>query len=80
MHPDFRLFMCMNPPYTSAGKKQLPQSLRGKVTEVYVPELDNESDLWEIIDKITKLQKGISESEKRSILKFYLTIKTEVQQ
>jgi midasin len=20
-HPDFRLFMCMNPPYTSAGKK-----------------------------------------------------------
>jgi midasin len=23
-HPDFRIFMCMNPPYTSAGKKQLP--------------------------------------------------------
>jgi midasin len=20
-HPDFRVFMCMNPPYTSAGKK-----------------------------------------------------------
>ena len=20
-HPDFRIFMCMNPPYTSAGKK-----------------------------------------------------------
>lgn len=20
-HPDFRLFTCMNPPYTSAGKK-----------------------------------------------------------
>jgi midasin len=28
VHSDFRLFMCMNPPYSSAGKKQLPQSLR----------------------------------------------------
>lgn len=23
-HKDFRVFMCMNPPYTSAGKKRLP--------------------------------------------------------
>jgi len=23
-HKDFRVFMCMNPPYSSAGKKQLP--------------------------------------------------------
>ena len=45
-HKDFRLFLCMNPPYTSAGKKQLPWSLRSKLTEVYVPELDNQSDLW----------------------------------
>lgn len=50
-HKDFRLFLCMNPPYTSAGKKQLPWSLRSKLTEVYVPELDNQSDLWMIIDK-----------------------------
>jgi midasin len=21
MHPEFRIFMCMNPPYSSAGKK-----------------------------------------------------------
>ena len=40
-HPEFRVFMCMNPPYTSAGKKQLPWSLRAKLTEIYVPELDN---------------------------------------
>ena len=40
-HSDFRIFMCMNPPYTSAGKKQLPWSLRSKLTEIYVPELDN---------------------------------------
>ena len=24
LHNDFRVFMCMNPPYSSAGKKQLP--------------------------------------------------------
>ena len=50
-HPDFRWFFCMNPPYTSAGKKQLPWSLRSKLTEIYVPELENQSDLWMIIDK-----------------------------
>lgn len=50
-HKDFRLFFCMNPPYTSAGKKQLPWSLRSKVTELYVPELDNQSDLWMIIER-----------------------------
>jgi midasin (ATPase involved in ribosome maturation) len=41
----------MNPPYTSAGKKQLPTALRSKLTELYVPELENEADLWPIIDK-----------------------------
>jgi midasin len=50
-HKDFRIFMCMNPPYTSAGKKQLPPSLRGKLTEIYVPELESHSDLWPIVDR-----------------------------
>jgi len=27
-HKDFRLFFCMNPPYTSAGKKQLNKAIR----------------------------------------------------
>jgi midasin len=50
-HPDFRIFMCMNPPYTSAGKKQLPASLRMKLTELYVPELEEETDLWPIVNR-----------------------------
>lgn len=54
-HPDFRVFMCMNPPYTSAGKKQLPYSLRSRLQEIYVPELENQEDLWLIIDRNTKL-------------------------
>ena len=44
----------MNPPYSSAGKKQLPLSLRCKLTEIYVSELENEVDLWDIIDRNTK--------------------------
>ena len=39
-HEDFRVFFCMNPPYTSAGKKQLPWSLRSKLSEVFVEELE----------------------------------------
>jgi midasin len=40
-HKDFRIFMCMNPPYTSAGKKQLPISLRSRLCELYAAELEN---------------------------------------
>jgi len=72
-HPDFRLFFCMNPPYTSAGKKQLPWSLRSKVTEIYVPELENQNDLWMIIDKNCASQVG--EGHKRRILEFYQSVR-----
>jgi len=70
-HPDFRIFMCMNPPYTSAGKKQLPASLRVKLTELYVPELELEIDLWPIVDRNAP-STMFSESQKRQILEFYL--------
>ena len=53
-HVDFRIFMCMNPPYSSAGKKQLPFSLRSKLAEFYIAEIENEADLWDIIDRNTK--------------------------
>ena len=33
-HPDFRLLASMNPP-TDFGKKDLPPSMRGKMTEVW---------------------------------------------
>lgn len=75
-HRDFRLFFCMNPPYTSAGKKQLPWSLRSKLTEIYVPELENQSDLWMIIEKNCSTQ--VSEPLKRKILEFYMQVRQEV--
>ena len=82
-HKDFRIFMCMNPPYSSAGKKQLPFSLRSKLTEIYVSELENEADLWDIIDRNTKSLSNenvscVSEGQKRQILQFYIMVKAEV--
>jgi midasin (ATPase involved in ribosome maturation) len=71
----------MNPPYSSAGKKQLPAALRSKLSEIYVPELDNESDLWSIIDRYTKQNQHatLSEEYKRMVLQFYVSVKQQVQ-
>lgn len=76
-HPNFRLFMCMNPPYTSAGKKNLPMSLRTKLTELYVPELSAEGDLWPIIDHIAPSRMFL-EHQRRNLLVFYLWARAEV--
>ena len=75
-HSDFRIFMCMNPPYSSAGKKQLPYSLRSKLTEIYVSELENENDLWDIIERNTRHLNNpnvscLDEAYKRQLLAFY---------
>ncbi|TIC06692.1 midasin [Wallemia mellicola] len=50
-HPDFRIFACMNPA-TDVGKRNLPQNLREKFTEIYSPAPDNDKDaLVSIVDK-----------------------------
>lgn len=50
-HPDFRIFGCMNPA-TDVGKKDLPQSIRSRFTEIYVASPDQDiQDLLMIIDK-----------------------------
>ncbi|KAI5949267.1 hypothetical protein KGF57_004866 [Candida theae] len=51
VHPDFRLFGCMNPS-TDVGKRDLPVSIRSKFTEIYVHSPDKDyQDLLKIIDK-----------------------------
>lgn len=50
-HKDFRIFGCMNPA-TDVGKKDLPQSIRSRFTEIYVASPDQDmEDLLMIIDK-----------------------------
>lgn len=50
-HPAFRIFACMNPA-TDVGKRDLPSSLRAKLTEIYVapPDSDKQS-LLSIIEQ-----------------------------
>ena len=43
-HPDFRLIGCMNPG-SDVGKKELPQNIREKFTELWVPDISDSSDL-----------------------------------
>ncbi|KAH3662481.1 hypothetical protein OGAPHI_005733 [Ogataea philodendri] len=49
-HPDFRIFGCMNPA-TDVGKKDLPEGIRSRFTEIYVHSPDQDiADLLMIID------------------------------
>mmetsp|Transcript_29535 Transcript_29535/g.44969 ORF Transcript_29535/g.44969 Transcript_29535/m.44969 type:complete len:142 (+) Transcript_29535:2442-2867(+) len=70
--------MCMNPPYTSAGKKSLPPTLRRRLTEVYVPELEKETDLLPIVNRGAPAQLFTDEM-RRQILAFYLKARTVTQ-
>lgn len=46
--PHFRLFCCMNPA-TDVGKKQLPHSIRSRLTEFCVEELQDPADLQVLV-------------------------------
>ena len=49
-HPDFRVFAAMNPP-TDVGKRELPASLRGRFTEIYVEEMTDTQDLQTVVKR-----------------------------
>ena len=68
-HADFRLFACMNPP-TDVGKKDLPMSLRSRFTEIFVDEVEKESELREIV--LGYLRDSASLSYVDIIVQFYL--------
>jgi midasin len=39
-HKDFRIICCMNPG-SDIGKKELPDNLRQKFTEIFVPDIED---------------------------------------
>jgi midasin len=47
-HSNFRLFACMNPP-TDVGKKDLPQVLKARFSEIYVDELESIVELEQLV-------------------------------
>ncbi|XP_016311670.1 midasin-like [Sinocyclocheilus anshuiensis] len=74
-HPDFRLFACMNPA-TDVGKRNLPLGIRNRFTELYIEELESESDLRTLVSDYLKglnLTRGII----HGIISFYLAVRKE---
>jgi midasin len=74
-HPEFRIFGCMNPA-TDVGKKDLPQSIRSRFTEIYVASPDQDiEDLLMIIDKYIGKYALSDEWIGNDIAELYLTAK-----
>lgn len=49
IHPDFRLFACMNPSHLGPAKKPLPAGIRARFCEYYVDEVVEEADLIQLV-------------------------------
>ncbi|XP_036622954.1 midasin [Trichosurus vulpecula] len=74
-HPDFRLFACMNPA-TDVGKKNLPQGIRNRLTELYVEELESKEDLQIlIVDYLKGL--NVNKNIVQGIINFYIAVRKE---
>ncbi|KAK7907514.1 hypothetical protein WMY93_016126 [Mugilogobius chulae] len=74
-HPDFRLFACMNPA-TDVGKRNLPLGLRNRFTELYVNELENETDLRILVSDYLRCLNP-NRNIISGIISFYLAVRKE---
>ena len=43
-HKDFKIICCMNPG-SDIGKKELPENIRVKFTELYIEDINNKNDI-----------------------------------
>ena len=77
IHPEFRMFCCMNPHHSSAGKKQLIPSLRSKMSEIFVDELDKQKDIIPIVQ--INLSSLFDAEFVNRITRFYLEIKSQIK-
>ena len=78
-HADFRLFAAMNPPHLGGkGKRNLPECLRSRFTEIYFPEVTERSDLANLVSQ--NLQQDLIPSVLTQvvtkIVDLYLELKT----
>ena len=79
IHPEFRMFCCMNPHHSSAGKKSLNPILRSKMTEIFVDELFQTKDILPIVQiNIHHALKSNKELVTK-ITEFYLNVKKKQQ-
>lgn len=71
LHPNFRLFACMNPA-TDVGKRVLPSKVRTKFTEFYVEDTTDREELAIIVKNYLP---DIKLSVMNCILEFYQEIR-----
>ena len=66
IHPEFRLFACMNP-IGDVSKRELPAGIRARFTEFYIEEPDDKDDLETIVTSYLGEQSDFTEK----IVDFY---------
>lgn len=76
-HPQFRIFACMNPA-TDAGKRELPYSLRNRLTEYFVDDVLDDEDLTLFVNQY--LDEKCTPEISRKIVKFYKAAKRESEE
>ena len=74
-HADFKMFGCMNPGNT-VGKKELPFLIRKNFVEYFVKELDDPSEITQIVKNKSKMQ--FNETEYKGITEVYLKVRDAV--
>ncbi|KAJ1335200.1 midasin [Microdochium nivale] len=78
-HPDFRIFAAMNPA-TDVGKRDLPQGLRSRFTELYVGSPDRDlKDLLTIIKAYLSGKSSKDEQAADDIARLYMSTKQRAE-
>ncbi len=77
-HPQFRLICCMNPGGT-VGKRQLPMQIRNKFTEIFMGDMEEESDVLYLVRQLMRDVRG-DERVVTGMTTFYLSLKAASQQ
>ena len=72
-HKNFRLFGCMNPA-TDVGKKDMPPTLRSRMTEIYVDELQAKEDLLIVCNSYLSKIGGVPKMVVEKVVDFYLHV------
>lgn len=80
IHPEFRLFCCMNPHHSSAGKKKLPRVLREKMTEIFVDEILDLSDLRPFVEGGLSSVPEAAADTHLGLLNFYIDVKKGIEE
>ncbi len=64
-HPNFRIFLSMNPPSVHQSRNLLSPALRSRFTEVWVEELTNLGELAGLVDTWTKGHEALPASRRK---------------